>query len=347
MARSRASRPPSSAPIRCRTGSAALPSEQAVIDATRVVHPHAGAGRHRSRLRRRTLPLRRQSSRDQRDDRVFRASRWRACAPRVTFDELVAYRAQRGMRFRTRPPAVVEGPVGAGTLDLPQACARAKRLHRPAVQVHADRPAHAGEDAVSTSTTRTCPISRWRSPTRSPRRSGISTPTSCRSTRPTCRAVPDEWQWAAAAMNRVLDAVKTTPAVHLCFGNYGGQSIQKGTWAQADRLSQRAARRSYRDGDRAPAAGGACGVPRSAAGDRLRARRRRHQVDRDRNRRPDRARDRARREACSAPAASATSIPTAASGCSSAISPTARSARWCRGAISIKDAPPEPFRIRP
>jgi 5-methyltetrahydropteroyltriglutamate--homocysteine methyltransferase len=41
---------------------------------------------------------------------------------------------------------------------------------------------------------------------------------------------PDEWQWAAAAINRVLEAVKTVPAVHLCFGNYGGQSIQKGTW---------------------------------------------------------------------------------------------------------------------
>jgi 5-methyltetrahydropteroyltriglutamate--homocysteine methyltransferase len=40
---------------------------------------------------------------------------------------------------------------------------------------------------------------------------------------------PDEWQWAAAAINRVLDAVKTVPAVHLCFGNYGGQSVQKGT----------------------------------------------------------------------------------------------------------------------
>ena len=31
-------------------------------------------------------------------------------------------------------------------------------------------------------------------------------------------------------MNRVLEAVKTTPAVHLCFGNYGGQSVQQGTW---------------------------------------------------------------------------------------------------------------------
>ena len=29
-----------------------------------------------------------------------------------------------------------------------------------------------------------------------------------------------------------MDAVKTTAAVHLCFGNYGGQTIQKGEWAK-------------------------------------------------------------------------------------------------------------------
>ena len=76
---------------------------------------------------------------------------------------------------------------------------------------------------------------------------------------------PDEWQWAAAAINRVLDAVKTTPAVHLCFGNYGGQSIQKGRWGQPHQLSQRASRRSYRDGNGAPAAGGARRLPATAA----------------------------------------------------------------------------------
>jgi len=45
---------------------------------------------------------------------------------------------------------------------------------------------------------------------------------------------PDEWKWAAAAINKVLRAVpkKSKAAVHLCFGNYGGQSIQKGTWAK-------------------------------------------------------------------------------------------------------------------
>jgi len=36
---------------------------------------------------------------------------------------------------------------------------------------------------------------------------------------------------AAAGINRVLDAVNGTKAVHFCFGNYGGQTIQKGEWA--------------------------------------------------------------------------------------------------------------------
>ena len=41
---------------------------------------------------------------------------------------------------------------------------------------------------------------------------------------------PDEWEWAAEAINRVLNAVKNRAAVHLCFGNYGGQRVQQGSW---------------------------------------------------------------------------------------------------------------------
>jgi 5-methyltetrahydropteroyltriglutamate--homocysteine methyltransferase len=41
---------------------------------------------------------------------------------------------------------------------------------------------------------------------------------------------PEEAAWAASALNVLLDAVPGTPAVHMCFGNYGGQSIQRGRW---------------------------------------------------------------------------------------------------------------------
>ena len=41
---------------------------------------------------------------------------------------------------------------------------------------------------------------------------------------------PEEAEWAAAAINIVLDAIPCEKAVHVCFGNYGGQSVQQGTW---------------------------------------------------------------------------------------------------------------------
>ena len=41
---------------------------------------------------------------------------------------------------------------------------------------------------------------------------------------------PDDGPLAAEAINRVLDAVRGEKAVHFCFGNYGGQTIQQGTW---------------------------------------------------------------------------------------------------------------------
>ena len=41
---------------------------------------------------------------------------------------------------------------------------------------------------------------------------------------------PADGAIAAGAINRVLDAFEGQRAVHLCFGNYGGQTIQKGEW---------------------------------------------------------------------------------------------------------------------
>jgi 5-methyltetrahydropteroyltriglutamate--homocysteine methyltransferase len=41
---------------------------------------------------------------------------------------------------------------------------------------------------------------------------------------------PKDGSLAAKAVNRILDQVTVERAVHLCFGNYGGQTIQKGEW---------------------------------------------------------------------------------------------------------------------
>jgi 5-methyltetrahydropteroyltriglutamate--homocysteine methyltransferase len=50
---------------------------------------------------------------------------------------------------------------------------------------------------------------------------------------------PADGPIAAAAINCVLDAFTGMRAVHLCFGNYGGQTIQRGEWrALADFLNR-------------------------------------------------------------------------------------------------------------
>jgi 5-methyltetrahydropteroyltriglutamate--homocysteine methyltransferase len=41
---------------------------------------------------------------------------------------------------------------------------------------------------------------------------------------------PQDARIAARGINRVLEGVRHEKAVHLCYGNYGGQTIQRGTY---------------------------------------------------------------------------------------------------------------------
>ena len=148
---------------------------------------------------------------------------------RLTFEERLAYRNADATRFRTRPPGVVVGPLGSGDLDLPLACARARVFatkpfkftvtgpHMLAKMLfdkhYKDTPAlaHALADVLAEQVRHVeADIIQL---------DEANLPGS-----------PDEWEWAASSLNRVLDEVKSVAAVHLCFGNYGGQSIQKGGW---------------------------------------------------------------------------------------------------------------------
>ncbi len=105
------------------------------------------------------------------------------------------------MGFRTRPPAVVDGPISAGTLDLPQACARAALASRRPFKFTLNRAAHAGwRRPWSNRHYKSVPDLAMALADAWPSRSVISTPRSCRSTKPILPGIPDEWEWAAAAM---------------------------------------------------------------------------------------------------------------------------------------------------
>jgi 5-methyltetrahydropteroyltriglutamate--homocysteine methyltransferase len=64
----------------------------------------------------------------------------------------------------------------------------------------------------------------------------------------------EDREWALPAINEVLDGIRGKRGVHICFGNYGGQSVQKGFWKdlmgfmnglRCDHLILEFARRGY------------------------------------------------------------------------------------------------------
>jgi 5-methyltetrahydropteroyltriglutamate--homocysteine methyltransferase len=212
---------------------AALPSEQAVADATRVViHTQEQAGIDvvcDGELYRFDVNHPETNGMIEYFVRPMAGIR-----TAVTFDELIAFRQKPGMRFRTRPPGVVEGPVGSGTLDLPQACARAHALATRPLKFTLTGPHMLAKTLID---------HHYRSLPDLALAIGEALAEQVRHLDAAVVQVdeanlpghPEEWEWAAAAINRVLDAAReagAAPAVHLCFGNYGGQSIQTGGWAQ-------------------------------------------------------------------------------------------------------------------
>ena len=150
---------------------------------------------------------------------------------RLTFDELIAYRAQRDMAFRSRPPGVVDGPIGAGTLDLPEACARARRLTTRPFKFALTGPHMLAKTLLDKHYRKLPDLAMAIADVLAEQVKHLDADV-VQLDEANLPGSADEWPWAAAALNRVLDAVKSIPAVHLCFGNYGGQSHRKGTWRQ-------------------------------------------------------------------------------------------------------------------
>jgi 5-methyltetrahydropteroyltriglutamate--homocysteine methyltransferase len=147
----------------------------------------------------------------------------------VTREELRQFREDGGMRYRSTPAGVVEGPIGEGLLNLPRDYRRARELTTSRLKFtltgphmlakvlldHHYRDRAALADALGAALA--AQVAEIDADVVQVDEANIT-------------GAPEEGTWAAAAINRVLDAAKGEKAVHLCFGNYAGQTVQRGTW---------------------------------------------------------------------------------------------------------------------
>jgi 5-methyltetrahydropteroyltriglutamate--homocysteine methyltransferase len=206
----------------------ALPSEQAVADATRVVF-------NQQRQAGIDLPT---------DGELYRfdvnhpdtngmieyfVHKLGGIDRQVGRSDATAFRAKKEMGFRTKPAAVVRGPITEGVLNLPEDCARAGRVAGGPFKFTLTSPYMLARTLLD-----------QHYHDFEAMHMAIADALALQAAELNCDCVqvdeanipgnPEHASIAAAGINRVLDAVKGTKAVHFCFGNYGGQTIQKGEW---------------------------------------------------------------------------------------------------------------------
>jgi 5-methyltetrahydropteroyltriglutamate--homocysteine methyltransferase len=151
----------------------------------------------------------------------------------ITRADIAEFSKQEGMGFRAEPAGVVEGAIGEGTMNLPRDYRRARALTRHPMKFtltgphmlcktlmdrhYKSRP----ELAMAIGRALAAQVAEIDADVLQVDEANIT-------------GHPDESAWAADAMNLVLDAATRAKekGVHMCFGNYGGQSIQRGTWAK-------------------------------------------------------------------------------------------------------------------
>ncbi len=147
----------------------------------------------------------------------------------VTRKDVADFRKKQGMGFRTKPAAVVEGPLGEGMLNLVDDYRRVRALTAAPLKFTITGPHMLSKTLLDHHYPDVPELAHALAGVLAAQVKEIDAEI-VQLDEANITGSPEEADWAASALNVMLDAVQNTPAVHMCFGNYGGQSIQKGHW---------------------------------------------------------------------------------------------------------------------
>ncbi len=140
------------------------------------------------------------------------------------------FAAQRHMQFRRKAAGVVEGPIGEGGLNLLADCELAASVAGGPFKFTVTSPYMLARTLLDHHYGDFKTLLMAIADTLASQVAGL--PCACLQVdEANIPGNSEDGEIAAEAINRVLTAFQGRRAVHLCFGNYGGQSVQKGNWA--------------------------------------------------------------------------------------------------------------------
>jgi 5-methyltetrahydropteroyltriglutamate--homocysteine methyltransferase len=150
----------------------------------------------------------------------------------LTMDQLQHWRSKPGQRFRSAPPGIVTGPLGGGRLNLERDYLLFRDLTRLPRKFTITSPYMLAKTVGDEYYGDLEQLVMALADVLQKQVRGIDAEV-VQVDEANITGHPEDARIAAAGINRVLEGVKGEKAVHLCYGNYGGQTIQKGTY---DRL---------------------------------------------------------------------------------------------------------------
>ncbi|HWC99074.1 MAG TPA: cobalamin-independent methionine synthase II family protein [Candidatus Sulfopaludibacter sp.] len=148
---------------------------------------------------------------------------------RVGRSDHEAFARKNAMWFRRKAAGVVEGPLGEGSLNLLADCELAAGVSGGAFKFTVTSPYMLARTLLDRHYGSFAELVMGLADVLAAQVRGL--PCECLQVdEANIPGNPEDAPLAAAAINRVLEAFGGERAVHLCFGNYGGQTIQKGEW---------------------------------------------------------------------------------------------------------------------
>ena len=208
---------------------AALPSEQARLDATRVVFDtqrQAGIDLPTDGELYR-FDVNHPDTNGMIDYFIRPMAGVRAQTGRSDYE---AFARQHTMRFRRKPAGVVEGPLGEGALNLLADCQMAAAVAGRRFKFTVTSPYMLARTLLDRHYGDFERLLDTLADVLAHQVAGL--PCDClQIDEANIPGNPQDGPIAAVAINRVLDAYDGMRAAHLCFGNYGGQTIQSGEWS--------------------------------------------------------------------------------------------------------------------
>ena len=144
-------------------------------------------------------------------------------------EELAAFRAQERTTFRTQPAGVVRDTIGEGLLNLPADWDSVKNLGAAPMKFTVTSPYMLAKTLLDRKYNDLHALTMDLAQVLRRQVETIDAPI-VQIDEAHLTGHPEDEGWAHEPINEVLKGIQGEKGLHLCFGNYGGQSIQKGFW---------------------------------------------------------------------------------------------------------------------